>query len=142
MKITGIFFSALFAFAFPFLSYAGGDPEDLSFEDREIEPLPQTDARINGYREDYKKPKEELIQLPEKYRKKKKKSLRIIQAAVRNYSFITCIFAVADNIVIYRIIWSVPIQRKFCACAGIEFIFVSGKTTTNKFFIYNKRIIY
>ena len=31
-------------------------------EGREIAPLPQTDERINGYREDYKKPKENLIE--------------------------------------------------------------------------------
>ncbi|MBP5406020.1 hypothetical protein J6Z19_02590 [bacterium] len=74
MKTNFLLLFALLATIFPFLSHADDDLDDLSIEDREIEPLPQTDARINGYREDYKKPKGELIQIPEKYKKKKKKS--------------------------------------------------------------------
>lgn len=73
MKMNRLFLFALFVFISFFL-YAADDVDGFSIEDREIEPLPQTDARINGYREDYKKPKVNLIQLPEKYRKKEKKN--------------------------------------------------------------------
>ena len=71
MKIllTFLFFISLF-----FYSSASDDIESVESltEGREIAPLPRTDERINGYREDYKKPSESLIELPKKYRKKEK----------------------------------------------------------------------
>ena len=71
MKV--VFLSFLF-FLLPFFVVADDDAESAeSFtEGREIAPLPQTDERINGYREDYRKPAESLIELPKKYRKKEK----------------------------------------------------------------------
>lgn len=68
------FFVFLFFLSLFFYSSASDDIESAESltEGREIAPLPQTDERINGYREDYKKPKESLIELPKKYRKKDK----------------------------------------------------------------------
>ncbi len=68
------FFVFLFFLSLFFYSSASDDIESAESltEGREIAPLPQTDERINGYREDYKKPKESLIELPKKYRKKEK----------------------------------------------------------------------
>ena len=68
-------FALLFLILFSF--YASAESDDIESaetltEGREIAPLPRTDERINGYREDYKKPKESLIELPKKYRKKDK----------------------------------------------------------------------
>ena len=70
-----LFFAFLLFLSFPFFVSADDDAESAETltEGREIAPLPQTDERINGYREDYKKPKESLIELPKKYRKKEKK---------------------------------------------------------------------
>ena len=67
--ITFFFLISLF-----FYSSADDDIESAGSlaEGREIAPLPRTDERINGYREDYKKPSENLIELPKKYRKKEK----------------------------------------------------------------------
>ena len=72
-------FALLFLILFSF--YASAESDDIESaetltEGREIAPLPRTDERINGYREDYRKPKESLIELPKKYRKKDKKKRR------------------------------------------------------------------
>ena len=69
-----LFFVFLIFLSLPFFVSASDDTESAESltEGREIAPLPQTDERINGYREDYKKPKESLIELPKKYRKKEK----------------------------------------------------------------------
>ena len=69
-----LFFVFLLFLSFPFFVVISDDAESAESltEGREIAPLPQTDERINGYREDYKKPKENLIELPKKYRKKGK----------------------------------------------------------------------
>ena len=71
MKLFSVFLLSLY---FTFFIAASDDLESVESltEGREIAPLPQTDERINGYREDYKKPKESLIELPKKYRKKEK----------------------------------------------------------------------
>ena len=63
----------LFLIFFSFLSASDIESDEALIEGREIAPLPETDERINGYRTDYKKPKENLIELPQKYRKKEKK---------------------------------------------------------------------
>ncbi|MBR4490731.1 hypothetical protein IKP13_08885, partial [bacterium] len=67
---------ATFLFLIPLFLYSSADDDIESAgslaEGREIAPLPRTDERINGYREDYKKPSENLIELPKKYRKKEK----------------------------------------------------------------------
>ncbi len=69
-----LFLAFLLFFYFPCFVSASDDEESAESltEGREIAPLPRTDERINGYREDYKKPKENLIELPKKYRKKEK----------------------------------------------------------------------
>ena len=71
---TFLFFLSLF-----FYSNASDDIESAETltEGREIAPLPRTDERIHGYREDYKKPSENLIELPKKYRKKEKEKEHI-----------------------------------------------------------------
>ena len=67
-------FTCLFLVQVFFCLSASDDIESAESltEGREIAPLPQTDERIDGYRKDYKKPSESLIELPKKYRKKEK----------------------------------------------------------------------
>ena len=72
------FFLFVFFVSFLFRVSASDDVESAESltEGREIAPLPQTDERINGYREDYTKPKDSLIELPKKYRKKEKEKIK------------------------------------------------------------------